>query len=89
MGEAEGCNNLGYSYRFGFGELDDKKANEFFGKAYEMGDAKGCYRLGNLYREGEGVRQNDNKAMEFFGKACDLGEQKGCDAYKKMKLNKN
>ena len=89
MGEAKGCNNLGYSYRWGLvsGEMDDKKANEFFGKACEMRNARGCHRLGIVYKNGYGIRQDYKKAREFYSKACDLGYQKGCDAYKKMKLN--
>ncbi len=77
QGDAEAQCNLGETYYFGKGVLQDyKEAAEWFRKAAEQGHAHAQYWLGFMYSVyySEGVSYDYKEAAEWFRKAAEQGD---------------
>lgn len=78
MGEASGCNNLGYMYEVGSGVAEDEmKAEKFYTAACELNDRVSCNRLGTVY--GKRVQEIKSQAdLDVAQKSCGLGNPIMC-----------
>lgn len=58
-------------------EKDDKKAIEYFQRAYDSGSAVGAYYLGLLYELSETVEHDLDKAFKYYQAAAERGDSDG------------
>lgn len=79
--DAEACNYLALSYKFGFYDngmffslpKDTAKSVQYFTKACDLNDFNACYYVGVEYDIGKIVRQDQDKAVELYTKAANGG----------------
>lgn len=78
-GNAKGCFNLAYFYRYGDGMKQNIfKAVELYRRACDSGYAKGCFELGFMYNYGKEIKQNNFTAVKLYKKACNAGYVDAC-----------
>ena len=78
-GDAQVCDNLGFSYYWGHGVSQDyAKALSLYSIACDAGNADACVWLGEMYRDERGVTKDWHRARTYYKRACDLGDGDGC-----------
>jgi uncharacterized protein len=74
QGYSEAQYNLGGSYEYGQGVLQDyKEAVKWYRLAAEQGFAPAQFNLGLMYHHGQGVLQNDKEAVKWTRKSAEQG----------------
>ena len=89
LGDALGCNWVGYMYYNGIGVVQNyQKAEKYYSKAIDGKeyDNSSLLNLGKMYRDGKGVVKDINKAIKMFSKACQQDNKEGCREADRIKL---
>ena len=75
---AEGCKNLGATWRDGIGcDKDLTKSLPAYLRACELGHAASCNEAGVQYDHGDGTATDHERAVELFAKGCDGKDKDG------------
>lgn len=73
-GSGDAYAQLGAMYEWGTNVyIDERKAFEYYTKAYKFRSGWGTNNLGACYADGTGCEKNNEKALELYKKASDWG----------------
>jgi TPR repeat protein len=84
LGDARGCNSLGYLYDYGEGGVSEDRARaaELYRRACDGKNGAGCGNLANLYHSGRGakagVAKDPARAFEYASRGCELKHGQSC-----------
>ena len=86
-GTAEAYSNLGVSYYYGNGVIQDyKKAVQYYQKAAAKNHPFGIYNLAVACENGNGTPQDMKKAIKYYRMAAEKGINQAIDALIRLRL---